>query len=153
MIEKSSINSDLSLYLLSYSRCSHIKHFYIDRICLWSVVSIIEKSRKYQKNKIRRKKKERISFKIFNRYWESRSILNENDANLIQKVFAKRELFESTSHERKAISVAKKSNNSNLQRRYHLYKFCKCYFVDWSLCSRRKFSKYFFSTITILRSF
>jgi hypothetical protein len=29
MIEKSSINSDLSLYLLSYSRCSHIKHSYI----------------------------------------------------------------------------------------------------------------------------
>jgi hypothetical protein len=28
MIEKSSINFDLSLYLLSYSRCSHIKHFY-----------------------------------------------------------------------------------------------------------------------------
>jgi hypothetical protein len=28
MIEKSSINSDLSLYLLSYSRCSHIKHSY-----------------------------------------------------------------------------------------------------------------------------
>jgi hypothetical protein len=29
MIEKSSINSDLSLYLLSYSRYSFIKHFYI----------------------------------------------------------------------------------------------------------------------------
>jgi hypothetical protein len=28
MIEKSSINFDLSLYLLSYSRCSHIKHSY-----------------------------------------------------------------------------------------------------------------------------
>jgi hypothetical protein len=28
MIEKSSINSDLSLYLLSYLRCSYIKHFY-----------------------------------------------------------------------------------------------------------------------------
>jgi hypothetical protein len=28
MIEKSSINSDLSLYLLPYSRCSHIKHSY-----------------------------------------------------------------------------------------------------------------------------
>jgi hypothetical protein len=28
MIEKSSINSDLFLYLLSYSRCSHIKHSY-----------------------------------------------------------------------------------------------------------------------------
>jgi hypothetical protein len=29
MIKKSSINFDLSLYLLSYSRCSHIKHSYI----------------------------------------------------------------------------------------------------------------------------
>jgi hypothetical protein len=28
MIEKSSINFDLSLYLLSYSRRSHIKHSY-----------------------------------------------------------------------------------------------------------------------------
>jgi hypothetical protein len=28
MIEKPSINSDLSLYLLPYSRCSHIKHSY-----------------------------------------------------------------------------------------------------------------------------
>jgi hypothetical protein len=30
MIEKSSINFDLSLHLLSYSRCSHIKHSYIN---------------------------------------------------------------------------------------------------------------------------
>jgi hypothetical protein len=29
MIEKSSINFDLFFYLLSYSRCNHIKHFYI----------------------------------------------------------------------------------------------------------------------------
>jgi hypothetical protein len=39
MIEKSSINSDLSLYLLSYSRCSFIKHSYSKRLaketCVW----------------------------------------------------------------------------------------------------------------------
>jgi hypothetical protein len=37
MIEKSSINSDLSLYLLSYLRCSHIKHFYTFAILQYNV--------------------------------------------------------------------------------------------------------------------
>ncbi len=49
-----------------------------------------------------------MSFEIFNQYRESRLISNESDANLIQKVFAKKKLFKSTSHEKKAIFVAKK---------------------------------------------
>jgi hypothetical protein len=39
---------------------------------------------------------------------ENRSISNESDASLIQKVSAKRELFESTTNERKAAFVAEK---------------------------------------------
>ncbi len=49
-----------------------------------------------------------MSFEIFNQYRQSRSISNENDANLIQEVSTKRELFESTTNERKAASVAEK---------------------------------------------
>jgi hypothetical protein len=49
-----------------------------------------------------------MSFEIFNQYRESRLISIENDANLTQKVFARRELSESTSHEREATSVMKK---------------------------------------------
>jgi hypothetical protein len=49
-----------------------------------------------------------MSFEIFNQYRESRSISNENDASLTQEISAKRELFESTSHEKKAAFVAKK---------------------------------------------
>ncbi len=49
-----------------------------------------------------------MSFEIFNQYRENRLIPNESDANLIQKAFAKRELFESTSHERETASVMMK---------------------------------------------
>jgi hypothetical protein len=49
-----------------------------------------------------------MSFEIFNQYRENRSISNENDANLTQEVFAKKELFESTTNEREIASVAEK---------------------------------------------
>jgi hypothetical protein len=49
-----------------------------------------------------------MTFEIFNQYRENRSISNESDANLTQEVSAKKELFEQTSHEREAISVAEK---------------------------------------------
>ncbi len=75
---------------------------------LWSVVSIIEKVRKHQKVASRKKRKERMSFEIFNQYRKNRSISNESDASLIEEIFAKRKLFESTSHEKEAAFVAKK---------------------------------------------
>jgi hypothetical protein len=75
---------------------------------LRSVVSVIEKIRKYQKVSFREKRKEKMFFEIFNQYRESRSTSNESDANLIQEVFAKRELFESTSNEKKAAFVVEK---------------------------------------------
>jgi hypothetical protein len=49
-----------------------------------------------------------MSFEIFNQYRESRSISNESDANLTQEISTKRELFESTTNEKEAISVAEK---------------------------------------------
>jgi hypothetical protein len=61
-----------------------------------------------QKKSAKKKKKEKMSFEIFNQYRESRSISNESDANLTQEVSTKRELFESTTNERKAVSVAEK---------------------------------------------
>jgi hypothetical protein len=60
-----------------------------------------------KKIKLKKKRKERMSFEVFNQYRENRSISNDSDASLTQKVSAKRELFESTSHEEEAISVAK----------------------------------------------
>jgi hypothetical protein len=85
-----------------------LNDFHVDWIKnLWDVVSIIEKNREYQKDKIKRKKEERMSFEIFNQYRENRSISNENDANLIQKVSAKRKLSKSASHEREIAHIAK----------------------------------------------
>jgi hypothetical protein len=49
-----------------------------------------------------------MSFEIFNQYRKIRLISNESDANLIQEIFAKRELFESTSHEKETAFVMKK---------------------------------------------
>ncbi len=49
-----------------------------------------------------------MSFEMFNQYRENRLISNENDANSTQETFAKRKLFESTSHEKEAVFVAKK---------------------------------------------
>jgi hypothetical protein len=82
---------------------------HVDEIeSLRSVLSVIEKVREHREVAFKKKKKKRMSFEIFNQYRENRSISNKSDANLIQKVSAKRELFESTSHERKTASVAKK---------------------------------------------
>jgi C1A family cysteine protease len=75
---------------------------------LRSVLSVIEEVREYQKIAFRRKRKEKMSFEIFNQYRESRSISNESDANLTQKVSAKRELSESMSNEKEAASIAEK---------------------------------------------
>jgi hypothetical protein len=75
---------------------------------LRSVFSVIEEVREYQKVAFREKRKEKMSFEIFNQYRESRSISNESDANLTQEVSAKRELSESMSNEREAASIAEK---------------------------------------------
>ncbi len=50
-------------------------------------------------------------------------------------------------------SSRRRSNNSDSRRRFHLYKFCRCCLVDWSLCSHQRLSKRFSSTIITLRSF
>jgi hypothetical protein len=96
-----------------------LKHFAIDFAfdCLHvekienllCVISFVETRSERQKESSKKKNKERMSFEIFNQYRESRSISNESDASLIQKVFAERELFESTSHERRTASVVKKT--------------------------------------------
>jgi hypothetical protein len=75
---------------------------------LRSVVSVIEKVRKYQKISFQKKRKEKMFFEIFNQYRENWSISNESDANLTQEISAKRKLSESTSNERKAAFVVKK---------------------------------------------
>jgi hypothetical protein len=82
---------------------------HVDEIeSLRNVLFVIEKVREHRKIAFKKKRKKRMFFKIFNQYRESRSISNENDANLTQEVSAKRELSESTSHERETVSVAKK---------------------------------------------
>jgi hypothetical protein len=75
---------------------------------LRSVFFVIEKVREHRKVAFKKKRKKRMFFEIFNQYRESRSISNESDANLTQKVSAKRKLLESTSHEKETASVAKK---------------------------------------------
>jgi hypothetical protein len=72
------------------------------------VISFIEIESKRQKESSKKKNKEKMSFEIFNQYRESRSISNENDANLTQEVSAKKKLFESTMNERKTAFVAEK---------------------------------------------
>ncbi len=47
----------------------------------------------------------------------------------------------------------RRSCSSDSSWRFRFYKRCKCCFVDWSLCSRQRFSKRFSSTNTTLRSF
>ncbi len=47
-------------------------------------------------------------FEIFNQYRKSRSIFDQSDAELTQKVLAKRQLSKSTSREKRAASVTKK---------------------------------------------
>ncbi len=68
---------------------------------LRSVVALMKKSRKYQKNNVKKKKKKKMTFEIFNQYRESRSISNENDIN-----FAKRELSRSSSHQKETASAS-----------------------------------------------
>jgi hypothetical protein len=70
------------------------------------VISFVEIELKRQKESFKKKNKERMSFEIFSQYRESRSISNESDASLTQKVSAKRELFESTTNEKEAVFVA-----------------------------------------------
>jgi hypothetical protein len=60
-----------------------------------------------QEKSSRKKEKNTMSFEIFNQYRESRLISNESNANLTQKVFAKRKLSSSTSREKESMSVAK----------------------------------------------
>jgi hypothetical protein len=101
----------------------------------------------------KKKKKKNMFFDVFNQYRKSRLISNESDANLTQEVFTKKKFSKSTFHEKKTTSIMKRSYNSNYRRRFSYYKFCKCYFDDWSWCSRQKFLKRFLSTNIILRSF
>jgi retron-type reverse transcriptase len=77
-----------------------LKHFAIDFVfdCLHvkkiekllCVISFVEIESKREKESFKKKNKKRMSFEIFNQYRESRSISNESDANLIQKISAKR---------------------------------------------------------------
>jgi small-conductance mechanosensitive channel len=83
--------------------CFHVKKIE-ELLC---VISFVETESERQKESSKNKNKERMSFEIFNQYRESRSISNESDASLTQEVSTKRELFESTTNEREAISVAK----------------------------------------------
>ncbi len=84
--------------------CLHVKRIE-ELLC---VISFVEIESERQKESFKKKNKKRMSFEIFNQYRESRSISNESDANLTQEVSAKKELFESTTNEKEAISVAEK---------------------------------------------
>jgi hypothetical protein len=84
--------------------CLHVKEIE-ELLC---VISFVEIESERQKKSFKKKNKERMSFEIFNQYRENRSISNESDANLTQKVSAKRELFESTTNEKETAFVAKK---------------------------------------------
>jgi predicted nucleic acid-binding Zn ribbon protein len=84
--------------------CVHVS----ENESLRSVLSVIEEVREYQKIAFKEKRKEKMSFEIFNQYRESRSISNKSDASLTQEASAKRKLFESMSNEREAASVAEK---------------------------------------------
>ncbi len=84
--------------------CLHVKEIE-DLLC---VILFVETEQKHQKEISKKKKKKRMSFEIFNEYRKSRSISNENNANLTQKTVAKRELSKSTSREKKAAFVVKK---------------------------------------------
>jgi hypothetical protein len=68
---------------------------------LRSVVSVIEKIRKYQKVFFREKRKEKMSFEIFNQYRENRSTSKESDINL-----AKKKLSRSSFHQKKTASIS-----------------------------------------------
>jgi hypothetical protein len=68
---------------------------------LRNVVSVVEKVREYQKISFKKKKKEKMSFEIFNQYRENRSISNENDINL-----AKKKLSRSSSHQKERAFVS-----------------------------------------------
>jgi hypothetical protein len=95
-----------------------LKHFAIDFAfdCLHvekiekllCVISFVEIESERQKENFKKKNKERMSFEVFNQYRENRSISNESDANLTQKISAKRESSKSTSREEKAAFVTKK---------------------------------------------
>jgi hypothetical protein len=45
------------------------------------------------------------------------------------------------------------SSNSNRQRRWRFYKFCRCYLVDWSSCSHSRLLKHFFLMSTTSQNF
>jgi hypothetical protein len=61
-----------------------------------------------QEENSKKKKKKKMSFEIFNQYQKNRSILDESDAELTQKAFAKRKLSKSTSREERTAFVTKK---------------------------------------------
>jgi hypothetical protein len=84
--------------------CFHVKEIE----SLQCVVSIIEENQNLQKKSFKKKKKKRMSFETFNQYRENRSISNENDASLTQKVLEEREMSRSTSREKETASVTKK---------------------------------------------
>jgi hypothetical protein len=81
-------------FVLSCCHVSEIENFR-------SVVALMKKNRKYQKDNVKKKKKKKMTFETFNQYRESRSISNESDIN-----FAKRELSRSSSHQKKTTSVS-----------------------------------------------
>jgi hypothetical protein len=83
--------------------------FHVEKIeKLLCVISFVEIESERHKESSKKKNKKRMSFEVFNQYRESRLISNESDANLIQKVFAKKELSKSTFREKKAAFVTKK---------------------------------------------
>jgi hypothetical protein len=85
--------------------CFHVKKIE----SLQCVVSIIEENQNLQKESSKKKKKKRMSFETFNQYRKSRSISNESDASLIQKVLEEREMSKSTSHEKRTASVVEET--------------------------------------------
>ncbi len=95
-----------------------LKHFAIDFVfdCLHveeierllCVISFVEIESKRQKESSKKKNKKRMSFEVFNQYRQNRSISNESNANLIQKVSAKKKLSNSTFREEKTALVTKK---------------------------------------------
>ncbi len=108
----------MRFYVDSKENSDWLKHFAIDFVfdCLYvekieellCVISFVETESERQKESSEKKNKKRMSFEIFNQYRKSRSISNESDTSLIQKVSAKRKLLESTTNEKEAASIAEK---------------------------------------------
>jgi hypothetical protein len=127
------------------------------RLILLSIVFTSKKSKIYcasfhsskrdqnvKKKALKKKNKERMSFEVFNQYRESQSISNESDANLIQEIFAKRELFESTSHEKRTIFVVKKTMQMKFSTTISFLHILQMLFRWLIIMSASKTSKTFF---------